>query len=337
MPRSYRHPNDPNKTIKIRGRQVPFLECRRVGQREYFLLRQVGSPFRQRYLAYCRRRGIGGAHFLLQVWRAGPLAKQQLRVLRGLKHDSLLGVEEWQPRGSEIDVVLPWVEGISLEDYLTIIREGRRPPVAPREAVRMIWGLANGVCQLNHDKQIAHGDIQPSNVIVTDHTSRLVLIDFGSAWTLESTAWREEGDGLNGFYAAPELQTKGATPVGFLADQFSVCVLFYELLTLQVPYDSLGGKAGLPGFFDRMKDSLVPPSQASEACRNLPRSLRDGIDRVVKRGLALDPAERYPDRHAWLDDLFEVYASFRQSRELPPVEKALTRVIRWFVKPRGSP
>jgi hypothetical protein len=46
--------------------------------------------------------------------------------------------------------------------------------------------------------------------------------------------------------------------------------------------------------------------------------------------------ERYRDRHEWLDDLFQTAARFRVKPELPPNEDALTRVIRWFVKPRAG-
>lgn len=329
----HRRDNAP-KTVNVRGRQRPYLERRRVGGREYYLLEHIGSPFRQRFLAFDPRQGPGGDFFLFQVWPAGPLTQQQFRVLRRLKDDCLPRAVECQRRGDSIDVVLTWIEGTTLAKYFENIREGRRPPVTPREAIRLSHGLANAVCKLHHKQQVAHGDIQPPNVIVTDHTSRLVLIDFGSAWTAESTAFREEGDGLNRCYAAPEIQTKGVTPVGFFADQFSVSVLFYELLTQQLPYGGLGGKAGRPEHIGRASDSLVAPSQISDNCRALPRSLRDGIDRVAMRGLALDPSQRYPDRHAWLNDLFEVYARFRLTPELSTGESILTRVLHWLVKPR---
>jgi len=113
------------------------------------------------------------------------------------------------------------------------------------------------------------------------------------------------------------LQAEGI-PVGFFADQFSVSVLLYELLTQQVPYAGLGGKAGRPEFIGRAQDSLTAPSRASATCGRLPQSLRDGIDRVTLRGLTLDPQQRYPDRHAWLNDLFKVAASFRLSPNCHP-------------------
>lgn len=326
--------SDELHTVNIGGRSRAFLARRRIGRRDLYLLERIGSPFRERYLAFDPQEGPGGRFFLVQIWPRGPLAQQQLRVLNRLKDDSLPSSVEWQPRGDTIEVVLTWIEGITLAQYFENIRAGRRPPVAPRQAVRLIHGLANAVCKLNHNQQIAHGDIQPPNVVVTDHSSRLVLIDFGSAWTTEASAFREEGDGLHRCYAAPELQNN-TTPVGFFADQFSVSVLFYELLTLQLPYGGLGGKAGRPEHISRAKDSLVAPSQISAQCRELPRSLREAIDQAVTRGLALDAGSRYADRDTWLNDLFAIYARFRLTPDLPPVEGVLTRIIRWLLKLRG--
>ena len=120
----------------------------------------------------------------------------------------------------------PGPRASALPKYFENIRKGRREPVSPRDAVRLVHGLANAVCKLVHNRQVAHGDIQPPNVIITGHTSRLVLIDFGSAWTTETTHFRETGDGLHRCYAAPELQMPGTPVVGFFADQFSVSVLF---------------------------------------------------------------------------------------------------------------
>jgi len=328
-------PNDESHTVRVRGRRRAFLERRTIGRREYYLLERVGSPFRERYLAFDPYSGPGGDFFLLQTWPGRALTRQQLRVLRGLKDDSFPRVSEWQPRDGQVDVVLTWIEGTSLAQYSRNIREGSRPPLDPGHAVRLIHGLANAVCKLHHKLQLAHGDIQPANVIVTGHPSRLVLIDFGSAWATAAAAFREQGDGAHPCYAAPELQAEGI-PVGFFADQFSVSVLLYELLTQQVPYAGLGGKAGRPEFIGRAQDSLVAPSRASGTCGRLPQSLRDPIDRVTLRGLALDSHQRYPDRHAWLNDLFEVSARFRLSPELPPLENFLTRVIRWFVTPRHA-
>ena len=327
MSRPDHRQNQNSQQISIGGRPRPYIECRRVQRTDYYLLDAVGNSLRNRYLAFDPCRGFKGEYVLFQTWPAGPVTSQFLRVLGRLRNDCLPRLIGRQWRGDHVDVVLTWTEGITLDKYFENIREGRRQPVAPAEAVRLIRGLANAVCKLHHKPQVAHGDIQPANVIITDHTSRLVLIDFGSAWTTDMTKVREEGDGLNRFYAAPELQCEGSLLFGFLADQFSVSVLLYQMLTQQLPYGGIGGKAGRPEHIDRARDHLQAPSQVSPGCRNLPRLLREGVDCLALRGLALSARDRYPDRHAWLNDLAEVHARFSLPPELPPVESTLTRFI----------
>jgi serine/threonine protein kinase len=326
-------PQNPQPTVNVRGRNRPYLECRRIRRRDYYLLERVGRPHRESYLAFDRFAGPRGSYFQVQSLPTGEAAKQLLSVLSRLKSDRFPRVVEWEEQSHRIDVALTWTEGISLAEYLQNIREGRRPPVEPEQAVRLVRGLAHGVCHLHRQLQVNHGDIQPANVIITSDPSRLRLIDFGSAWTTDWTTRRTEGDGHHRCYAAPELQT-GAAPITLASDQFSVSVLLYELLTRQLPYGGLGGKAGRPEFIKRTADTLVAPSQISSSCKQLPRSLRDRLDALTLRGLALNPDKRYPDHHTWLNQWEELKALFRITPELSPIENMLTRVIGWFVTSR---
>ena len=333
MPEPAEHSENGDQMINVRGRLRPYLERRRIRRRDYFLLERIGSPFRESYLAFDRLAGPRGSFFLVQSLPIGEAAEQLLSVLSRLKSDSFPRVVEWEEQRHQIDVALTWTEGISLSDYLQNIRERRRPPVEPAQAVRLVNGLAHAVRHLQRGLQVNHGDIKPANVIVTSDPSRLQLIDFGSAWTSSWTTRRTEGDGHHRCYAAPELQT-GTTPITLASDQFSVSVLLFELLTQQLPYGGLGGKAGRPEFLTRAADTLVAPSQILSSCKQLPRSLRDRLDALVLRGLSLNPVDRYPDHHTWLNQWEQLKALFRITPELPPIENALTRVIGWFVNRR---
>jgi serine/threonine protein kinase len=325
-------PKDEQGFVKVRGQMLHYLQRKRIRRREYFLLERLGSPRRERFKAFDPLAGPGGDFFQVQFWPAGPIASQNLKLLRRLKDDSFPRVVEWEAGQLGYSVALTWVEGISLAKYLENVRTARRPPVDPGEAVRLIRGLANAICKLHAHLRICHGDIQPANVIITQHPSRLALIDFGSAWIADRATSRLPGDGAHPCYSAPEV-FRSNTPSAFHADQFSVSVLFYELLTQQMPYQGLGGKAGRPEYVAGAADNLIPPSIISSACRKLPYSLTRNLDRVVLRGLALDPENRFPNRHAWLDELFRLHAASRFPPQPTLVERWLTQVIAYFAKP----
>lgn len=318
------------RTVRVRGQLRPYLERRRICGRDYYLLERIGSPERLRYHAFSHRPGVGGQEFVVQLWPHDERLRRQLSLWKRLKDDSLPRLVDAERQADAFVVVLTWTEGLPLSEYFTHLREGRRPAVDPGQALRLLQGLANGVCRLHQSRQIAHGDIQPANLVLTSGPSRLALIDFGSGWITHTGNRTVDGDGFHPIYGAPELRTTDQ-PVGFFADQFSTAVVGYQLLTGRLPYDGLGGKAGWPQYSDA-RDTLLPPSRVSEACRRLPGSLRDRVDEIFLRSLALEPTARYADRSNWLSALFECSAQFRLTPELSAGARTLTRVIDWFVR-----
>lgn len=313
------------QTIRVHGKVRPYLRRLYIRRRMYYLLEKVGSPLRERYRAFDPTAGPGGDFFLVQFWRDDENARQFLNVTRRLKDDTYPRVIEWERFDNEFVLVLTWVEGISLADYLLHLRAGRRPAPDPCEVVRLIRALAHSVCRLHSSFRIVHGDIQPANLIITSHPSRLALIDFGSAWTMESTKRRVDGDGRHPVYTAPDFHESG-----FHGDQFSISVLFFELLTQQIPYSGLGGKAGKPELIDQAQRMQESPSAVSHNCQRLTRSLREQLDACVMRGLSLRSAERFHDRHAWLNSLNDLHAEFQRPPQVSQPTEWLTRVIRWW-------
>jgi hypothetical protein len=97
-------------------------------------------------------------------------------------------------------------------------------------------------------------------------------------------------------------------------------VLLYQLLTLTIPFDGLGGQAGLPQFFDP-DNRPSPPSEFAAHARYVPRKMRRQLDEVVLKGMALDPGQRYATSSAWLDALKAVHLQLelRETNGDPPV------------------
>ncbi|MBL9076090.1 MAG: protein kinase [Planctomycetes bacterium] len=158
-----------------------------------------------------------------------------------------------------------------------------------RMVVGWIADLAGGL-QAAHDTGVLHRDLKPSNAFLgRDGTP--VLLDFGiAARTAEATADCGTGTIGTAAYLAPE-QIDGAEP-SIAADVYGLAATLYHLVTLRLPYN------GSPAQIRKLVRRRNPPR---------PRSVRPDLPRdleaILERGMARDPAQRYPTAAALAADL----------------------------------
>jgi serine/threonine protein kinase len=302
----------------------------RLRRRSYLLLDRL-SAHAENYLAFDPFGGPNGRAVRLLVLPRSSGARQHLQVLQRVSESSgsFASILDYDSHREHTVVVLRWVQGPSIGQYLKDIKTGAQPRISPVVAFQRIRMLAHALRVFHNRQQLIHGDIKPDNLIVAADSGRFVLIDFGSAWAVEHTCRRDPGNGCTPAYGAPELHRDSAA-ADFRADIFSVSVVLYELLTLRLPYDGLGGKAGLPAFACQMRDLLQPPSHFSPARYHLPTIVWQGIDRLVMRGLALHPQDRHPTPEAWLNDLDQIDLDIKRPQTLSPLNDHLTRLIGWL-------
>ncbi|MFG0334169.1 MAG: protein kinase, partial [Maioricimonas sp. JB049] len=160
--------------------------------------------------------------------------------------------------------VMEYVDGASLRD---LILEGN---LKPDQCYTIVAQICEAL-QYAHDEHVIHRDIKPENILV-DSRGRVKIADFG----LAKLAARARDDfTLTGThqvmgtprYMAPE-QMEGSHLVDHRADIYSLGVVFYEMLTGQVP----------AGHFE-------PPSGKVKVDAR--------IDQIVLRAMARDPHRRY--------------------------------------------
>jgi len=284
-----------------------------LGRKTFRLLERLGSSDRERYRALDPLAGPRGDLRAIHVLPATPEVKQHLDVLQrlaDLRNANVPFLVEYHRQGEKTYLVLAWVKGTPLDERVTRIREGRDEPFSAFTACKLIRGLAHGLTQLHDRWNVNHGDIKPANLILAPGGRSLATIDFGSAWLSERTMTRDPGDGVSGVYTAPELLMGGIPSAR--SDQFSVSVVWYEMLTRELPYDGVGGKAGLPTYRTTLEGKLIPPSELAKNAGHVPRGLWKQIDSAVCQGLALDPDRRFPSRRPWLDALDQVQDEFRR-------------------------
>lgn len=306
-----------------------------LGGRTFQLFESLGRDGRERYRAFDPVAGPKGDYRAVLMLPQSPATSQHLAVLQRLadaRNANVPFLIESHVVGGQNVLVLAWVKGTPLDQVLAEIAKGRRVSPSTLHLCKLVRGLAHGVCQLHHRWNVNHGDLKPANLILSENGGHLATIDFGSAWLTERTARRDSGDGVSGAYAAPELQIEGGIP-SFRSDQFSLSVIWYELLTGRLPYDGCGGRAGLPSQREALEATLVPPGRSARSGGPVPRGLWSLIDATVCRGLAIEPDQRFPDRSAWLTPLDEIHHQFQRRRTLSGWN---LRVVNWLTR-RFSP
>ena len=299
-----------------------------IKRRRYTIIEELGVRHRPRLLVFdcgsrCRR--------LIMRLTNDNATRQHLRVLRRLpRTNAAPEIIDSQIQGDEQLVVLSWTDGLNLKQYLQQVRCGHVVAPSAFESVRLVRGLVHGLMQLHHHAQLIHGDLKPENLILTRKPSFLAMIDYGSAWQVERSAFRLTGDGSERVYTAAELLNSSLAGDS-RSDQFSVSVILYELLTGVVPFNGLGGQASLKQFRRHFEMESPAPSKHSPAMRRLPQNLIRELDRLVVTGLQFAPDSRYPTSSAWLDSIEAVFLRLKMQQMAGNPSRWL-RVVDWLAR-----
>ena len=318
--------------INDRGRRYKVTSRLRLGRRDYFVLDHRLNSRRSKYCVFDAHAGPHGELRALHVVPRNQRSREYVDVVRRVSDGNvnLPKLIEYHQTRRTIYLVLTWIYGSVLRDHIDRCRkkQGRRPDCV--ESFKLFRGLAHALRHMHHKKNFVHGDIRPENLVLCREPNRLVLIDYGNAWPVEKTASRSPADGVSEFYNAPE-QLRNDRFVDFRSDQFSATLVFYEMLTLDLPYQGLGGKAGKDEFHETsLCGALVLPSRISHQRFRLPRSLWKRIDRVVERGLAIRPDARYPNAKAWLRDIDAIQAQLWKDTRISSIGKCALELATWL-------
>lgn len=156
---------------------------------------------------------------------------REARAAAALSHPNIVTVYDFGEYESQPFIVMEYVAG---ETLAALIR--RKAPVTIADKLRWMEELCAGAGYA-HQMQLVHRDIKPANLML-DRAGRLKILDFGIARMLGLASNTAVMIGTPG-YMAPEQIT--GNPVDHRADQFSIGVVFYELLayTEAFPGDTL--------------------------------------------------------------------------------------------------
>lgn len=285
---------------------------------DYVLIRELGrGGFGVVFLA--RHTGIHRTVALKRM-RDGEFATpaDMQRFVEGaaaaadLEHPNIVPVFHVGEREGRPFFTMKYVEGGSLADLLQ-----QRRPTEP-EAARWVAKIARAI-QHAHERGILHRDLKPANILI-DATDEPYVADFGLAKRLGEVSRSETSRGAGApYYMAPEQLSGDSRKLTTAADIYGLGVIFYELLTGEVPYQGLEVTEWRQELAHG--DAVCPP-------REVNRHVNPELESICLKCLEKRPELRYRSAAALADDLELVLDGFQPSVAIGV--RSPSRLLRWM-------
>jgi eukaryotic-like serine/threonine-protein kinase len=186
-------------------------------------------------------------------------------------------------------LVMEWVDGPTLADWLADVDPD------PDRMLEVFRDACTAVSAA-HRQLVVHGDIKPSNLIVTSE-GQVRLLDFGVAKLLDAGAGLELSDALTPGFSAPEQMA--AEPISTASDIYSLGAMLHWMVFGCAP--GRGGKP-LPAWqsYHRLSDLVA----------------------IIERATAVEPDLRYPTVNGLLLEVQRLRQHFPvRARKASPMQQ----------------
>jgi tRNA A-37 threonylcarbamoyl transferase component Bud32 len=251
--------------------------------------------------------------------RARDRLLREAQALARVKHPNVVSVYDAGESGGQVFIAMDFVAGVTLAKWLTRAHTWR-------EVVPMFVQAGRGLAAA-HAAGLVHRDFKPDNVLVDEHGIARVA-DFGLVRPLDESTQGEHADvtppetststGIDTATGHGTLVDDSLTQAGTIvgtpaymapeqahggvadprSDQFSFCVALFEGLHGRRPHD--GG-------------STLEQAGSRERGQSRRGDIPPRIHAAIRRGLSIDPRDRWPSMNALLSELerTRVHVSWR--------------------------
>ncbi len=206
---------------------------------------------------------------------------------------SIVSVKDFFKENGTGYIVMEYVEGITLKQYLT--KEGGKLPVY--QVLEWVKPLIKSLTQM-HEKGIIHRDISPDNIMITPG-GEIKLLDFGAARDISTDGAKSLSVLLKPGYA-PEEQYRTRGIQGPWTDVYALCATIYKAITGKTPPESM----------ERIhEDTLEPPTK-------LGVNLNQVKEAALLKGLAILQKNRYQN----MSELYEALIASELLKDTPEAD-----------------
>ncbi|MEO8635781.1 MAG: protein kinase [Gemmatimonadales bacterium] len=202
--------------------------------------------------------------------------KREARFAASLNHPHIIPIYAVKESQHLLYFIMKYIGGRSLDAIL------RDAGPLPFPMVRSILADVGSALDYAHRQGVIHRDVKPGNVMI-DEEGFAVITDFGIAKAAEGETLTRSGTTVGTpSYLSPEACS--GEVVGVAADQYSLGIVGYEMITGQLPFSA---DSSLGMMYAQVHSPPRPSQQLRPDC---PPDLRDAIMRMLEKM----PGDRFP-------------------------------------------
>jgi len=209
--------------------------------------------------------------------------EREAQIVAKLEHPHIVPVYDYAEHQGQPYLVMKFIEGRTLKRVL------QEAPISLAEILRIMTAVASALTYA-HEHGVLHRDIKPSNIVIDKHGTPF-LTDFGLARIAQAGASTMSADMILGTpqYISPE-QAAGLGNLDSRTDIYSLGVILYEMVVGRVPFNADTPYAIV---HQHIYNPLPRPT-------SIDPSIPQAVEDVLTKGLAKQPADRYPTANAMI-------------------------------------
>src|SRR3989441_3542664 len=214
---------------------------------------------------------------------------QEAQVMARTSHPNLVQVHDMELMGNINYLVLEFVRGRSLRDWMN------QAPLPPPQVFAVMHGVLQAL-DYAHRHAVVHRDMKPENVLISDE-GMVKVADFGIARLMDDSGVGGTATKTGTTVGTPQYMSPeqvASSNVDGRSDLYSAGIVVYELVAGQPPFTA----SDADGPFTLMAKHVQAPPKPPSVFRP---GLNPELEQVILKSLSKRPEDRFQSGHEFDD------------------------------------